>query len=303
MLYSGTALGTVSSSASGFELPAPANGTLMDMMTKYGVTWKNYFTDLPCLAIIPQTVENHPTNFGSIAEFFADAAAGLLPNVCFVDPEMGGIDDVGGNIDGYLNSIPNLPPSIASVMNTLENESNAQGQDEENPQDIALGEAFVARVVNAVMQSPQWERTLLIWTYDEHGGYYDHVPPLGAVKPDNIAPMISASDYQGSYNITGIRIPTVVVSPYSRPNAVSNIPHDHTSIIATIAAKWNLPALTYRDAQAHTLLDYLNLSGPPAFLIPPTLAAPSLPTVAGGSKCEATPPPPIISPDARTSKH
>jgi phospholipase C len=93
-----------------------------------------------------------------------------------------------------------------------------------------------------------------------------------------------------------------VVSPDSRPKAVSNVPHDHTSIIATIAAKWNLPALTYRDAQAHTLLDYLNLSGPPAFLVPPALAAPSKPTDLGGSVCEATPPPVIVSPDAKRSR-
>ena len=78
---------------------------------------------------------------------------------------------------------------------------------------------------------------------------------------------------------------------------MSNVPHDHTSILATIEAKWNLPALTYRDAQAYTLFDYLNLSGPPAFLTPPSLAAPALPAGAGGSTCVSTPPPPVISPN------
>ncbi|MDB5977927.1 MAG: phospholipase, partial [Nevskia sp.] len=94
--------------------------------------------------------------------------------------------------------------------------------------------------------------------------------------------------------ITGMRVPTVVVSPYSKPNAVTNTVHDHTSIIATIRAKWNLPALTYRDAQATTLADFLDLTSPPAFLKPPKLAAPSTPTFGLGG-CD-TIPQPIIQP-------
>ena len=88
-------------------------------------------------------------------------------------------------------------------------------------------------------------------------------------------------------------MPTVVVSPYSKPNAVTSVMHDHTSIIATIAKKWNLPALTYRDANANTLLDFLDLENPPAFLTPPTLAAPSNPTL-GLNNCQGLPPEPVI---------
>jgi phospholipase C len=73
--------------------------------------------------------------------------------------------------------------------------------------------------------------------------------------------------------------------------------HDHTSIIATIAAKWNLPALTYRDAQANTLLDYLDLQSSPFFLTPPTLAAPATPTF-GLAGCDVNTPAPVISPTA-----
>jgi len=70
-------------------------------------------------------------------------------------------------------------------------DSNIFTGDEEGPQDIQLGEAFVSSVVHAVMNGPGWSKTLLIWTYDEHGGYYDHVPPPRAVAPDNIAPRIT----------------------------------------------------------------------------------------------------------------
>jgi phospholipase C len=295
-LYAGTAQGLISSSASTFTMPAPANGSLMDMMSKYGVSWRNYFTDLPATAIVPQNLEKYPLNYSPAAQFFLDCAAGTLPAVSFVDPEFGVIDDVGAVLFNYLNPlVDKLPTALQTALLSLETKVEAQGGDEENPQDIAIGEAFVSRIVQAVMASPKWSRTLLVWTYDEHGGYYDHVPPVSLVKPDNIPPELGPKDIPGAYDLSGIRVPTVVVSPYTRPNAVSNVAHDHTSIIATIAAKWNLPALTYRDAQAPTLFDYLDLNSPPAFLTPPTLAAPSAPTL-GLGRCEGTAPPPVISP-------
>jgi phospholipase C len=302
-LYAGTSGGLVSTSDETFSMPDPANGTLMDMMTKYGISWMDYFIDLPALAIVPQNVENHPANFAPVAEFFAACAAGTLPQVSFVDPDFDTVGTVGSELFSALQMIPDPPPAIAAALVNYKEDSASIGESEENPQDIAIGERFAASVINAVMSGPLWSRTLLVWTYDEHGGYYDHVPPLGAPEPDNIQPNISATDYQAKFNVSGVRVPTVVVSPYSRPNAVSNVPHDHTSIIATIAAKWNLPALTYRDAQANTLLDYLNLNGPPAFLTAPTLATPSLPADAGGSKCVSGPPPPTITSNARTRRN
>jgi hypothetical protein len=83
------------------------------------------------------------------------------------------------------------------------------------------------------------------------------------------------------------------VSAYSRPNAVTNVVHDHTSVLATIEAKWNLPALTNRDANAATLLDYLDLDSPPAFLTPPTLAAPAASATVKGD-CETSPQPVVL---------
>jgi phospholipase C len=112
-----------------------------------------------------------------------------------------------------------------------------------------------------------------VWTYDEHGGYLDHVPPPRAIPPDSIKPKLGPHDIKGGYDIYGPRVPAVVVSPHSRPHATTNVVHDHTSILATIEAKWNLPACTYRDANATTLLDFLDTRRA-AFAEPPTLAAP-----------------------------
>ena len=131
----------------------------------------------------------------------------------------------------------------------------------------------MSRVATAVLGSPAWMRTLLVWTYDEHGGYFDHVPPPRAIPPDNIKPKLGPHDIKGGYDIYGPRVPAVVVSPYSKPHATTNVRHDHTSILATIEAKWNLPACTYRDANATTLMDFLNPKKA-AFAEPPKLAAP-----------------------------
>lgn len=301
-LYSGTAEGTVSTSFATLKLPPPANGTLADRLSEYNVAWRSYFTDLPALAIIPEQLTRHAKNFSLMQQFYDDCAAGTLPSVSFVDPEFGLIDEVGSTLFAYLNQLiqskdPNLPPVVMQAIETLEQKIESWSGSEEGPADIAIGENFVSRVVQAVMASPNWARTLLVWTYDEHGGYYDHVPPVAMVEPDSIPPDIGPDDYPGAYNLSGMRVPNVVVSPYSRAGGVTNVVHDHGSIIATIARKWNLPALTYRDAQANSLLDYLDLQASPPFLTPPTLAAPSPPRFVA---CQTQSPVPIIIPQPPT---
>lgn len=285
-LMAGTASGVVSTDISTVGV-RPANGTIWDRLSSYGVTWKNYFTDLPTTAIIDYTVTAHPTNYARTEQFYVDAAAGTLPSVTLVDCDYGALT---GEVGGELPGVPLVPPTFGSApANVL----NTTAESEENPQNVQLGEAFVSRVVNAVMSGPAWHRTLLIFTYDEHGGYYDHVAPPAAVLPDNIPPDISKSDYPGGYDLLGPRVPAVVVSPYAMRNAVTNLTHDHTSILATIEAQWNLPALTYRDANASTLADFLDTSHM-SFGEPPDLAAPAnaLPGLVAGYSGQPSPPSP-----------
>ena len=101
------------------------------------------------------------------------------------------------------------------------------------------------------------------------------VTPPAAVEPDDRAPE-SAGPWR--FDRYGFRVPAVIVSPFARPDYVSHVVHDHTSILKLIETKWNLPPLTRRDAQADNLLDSLDLSSPPAFARPPLLPAPALPT-------------------------
>ncbi len=243
-LMGGTSLGLLNDV---LNRDRPPNGTVFEALNAHGIPWRNYYSDLPS-SLIWTYLANVPgitSNLVHINQFFADASAGALPAFSLVDPNFG-------------------------------------TSSEENPQDVQFGDQFLAQVVTAVMASPQWHSTLLVWTYDEGGGYYDHVPPPRAVKPDNVAPVLAPTDPPGSFNRYGFRVPSGVVSPFARPDYVSSVVHDHTSILKLVETKWNLPALTYRDARADNLLDCIDLVHPPAFLTPPTLAAAIDPNSDGG---------------------
>jgi phospholipase C len=259
-LMAGTASGEVADTAASLSV-RPRNGTIFDRLHAHGLSWRNYFVDVPQTAIVPDVVRRYRSHLSSFQRFLADCRAGILPAVSFVDPAFGVLSEIG-------SALAQLP-----VIGPLVSPPRSGAADEEPPQDLAPGERWAHSAIEAVLHSPAWPRTLLVYTYDEHGGYYDHVPPPAAIPPDAIPPLLAPGDVPGGYNIYGPRVPAVVVSPHCRPNATTNVVHDHTSILATIEAKWNLPALTYRDANAATLADCL-APGPPALLEPPAIAAP-----------------------------
>jgi phospholipase C len=115
---------------------------------------------------------------------------------------------------------------------------------------------------------------VLLLTYDEHGGYYDHVPPPPAIAPDSIGPTLEPGEngFDGFHRY-GIRVPFALISPWARRHFVSHQVYDHTSILKLVETKWNLPALTYRDASSAAMLDMLDLRWP-SFAEPPPLAQP-----------------------------
>ena len=262
-LLAGTAFGLISTDISSINQDPP-NGTIVDRLDAHGITWKDYFSDVPATGVIESIPEKHPANLATITHFQADCAAGTLPGVSFVDSDIGAAGVVGGNVVGATN---------APFSGQTGDQISTQSQSEEGPADIALGENFVSMVASAVLSSPAWRRILLVWLYDEHGGYYDHVPPPAAIPPDSIAPRLGPHDPPGGYDVYGPRVPAVVMSAYCKPGAATNVVHDHTSILATIEAKWNLPSLTYRDANAATMADFLDPTRL-SFPEPPTLKPP-----------------------------
>jgi phospholipase C len=182
-------------------------------------------------------------NLVPVAQYFSDAAAGTLPQVSFVDP---------------------IFASTANVET-----------DEHPPANIQIGQQFAASVIDALMKSPLWSRSVLFITYDEHGGYYDHVPPPPACVPDDIPPRLAVGDFNAQFDAYGVRVPVAVISPYAKKHFVSHVVHDHTSILRFVETRFDLPALTRRDANADPMLEFFDFSKA-KFATPPKLPTPKV---------------------------
>jgi phospholipase C len=242
-------------------MPHPAGGTIWEKLSAFGISWLDYAWDLPDIALFPKVYNANRDKVRNFQQFLADCESGALPAVSIVSP----------GVNTYT---------------------------EENPADIQLGEAYSASIIDAVMHSPAWPKTVLLFMYDEHGGYYDHVPPPAAIPPDDIPPDVDpVPGVRAAWDQYGLRVPAYVISPFAKHHYVSHVVHDHTSVLRFIETKFNLGALTRRDANASNLLDCLDFHHP-GFLEPPVLAAPGLP--ATGSACDPDiPAPPTESQDAR----
>ena len=209
--------------------------TIFDLLDENHITWKIYYDDAPFAVIVRLTRARNQVRF---AQFLADAAAGTLPQVSFVDPAF--------------------------------TELHGEQTDEHPDANVQFGQRFAASAINALLQSPQWPRSVLFWTYDEHGGFYDHVAPPSACVPDDFAPRLQAGEPVAAFDRYGFRVPFVAVSPYAKPGYVSHRIYDHTSILRFIETRFDLPALTRRDANADPMLDLFDFSNP-RLLNPPEL--------------------------------
>jgi phospholipase C len=212
-----------------------------------GISWKYYSAGVtPQFGSLGATDNDWATanftKFLSIEQFYADAKAGNLPSVSYVDQAT--------------------------------NDSTTCLSNEHPTEDPQLGQKFIENVVKAMMGSPQWESSALFVTWDEHGGFYDHVYPPHACIPDDYPPMaeinMSMVRMQGNFDIYGPRVPLLVVSPYAKRGHVSHHVTDHTSILRFVEARFNLPALTNRDANAEPPFDMFDFDHPDFSI--PTLA-------------------------------
>ncbi len=218
----GTSQGHMDDNTTKYTCPS-----IYGLLSENNVTWSIFGYDAPPLTRMDfsDTTNADDSHFGEFADFQKAAAGGTLPAYTFLEPSW----DASGN-----SQHPNY--------------------------NVALGEQLIHDVYYALRNGPNWNETMLIVTYDEHGGCYDHVPPpSGAVAPDN-----SAGEYGFDFTRFGPRVPTVLISPLIPAGTVFRVPEgamplDHTSILKTIETRWNLPALTARDAAAVGLGDVLTL--------------------------------------------
>ena len=203
----------------------PAQGlTIMDHLDAAGASWKVFEHGYSFIRLFGRhtyNIENVVPFDDPVRGFEAAARSGNLPNFSLLEPD-------------YVD----LPP----------------GNDDHPPADVADGQALVNRIVRALFDSPAWERTMLVITYDEHGGFYDHVQP-----PADAVPL------QETYGTLGPRVPAFVVSAYTKPRSVLEGRYDHTSIGATVLRRFcrqGVPSMSPRLDAALDLRGALTLDQP-----------------------------------------
>jgi len=127
--------------------------------------------------------------------------------------------------------------------------------------DVVRGEQLIKETYEAIRNSPHWENSVLIVTFDEHGGFYDHVPPPAATPPGDV----QVDDYAKHgfrFDRLGVRVPALVISPWVRRGVIDHTTYDHTSILATAERLYGMSALTGRDGDANDLLHLISLEAP-----------------------------------------
>jgi len=240
---------------------------IFSLLEAAGRSWKDY-TDGLHMELMLRDFGFSPdalAHYGNVkCNLFADIASGSLPDVAFMDGD----------------------EQIVSGQPT------ASEYSDEGPSDLAqIGAQLVEQIIRALWASGSWKDTAVFITRDENGGMADHVPPAPACEPDGLSPLdTNGSPLPGAFNTTGFRVPFIVVSPYARAHFVSHTVYDHTSILRFIEARFGLPALTARDANAATPMDMFDFQNPP-FMTPPTIAATTTVPPAILAQCQQTLPP------------
>lgn len=159
-------------------------------------------------------------------QFLSDAKDGKLPNVAFVDPNY----------------------TAEAEWTGTSNDMHAYGS-------VKAGDAFLAEVYNAIRTSPQWDRTVMVINYDEHGGFFDHVVPPTCIDD-------TKAIGTGAPNFTnlGFRVPAIAISPFAQKKIEQAGPYEHCSVLKMIEWRWGLQPMTARDANARNFAEALDFS-------------------------------------------
>jgi phospholipase C len=244
------------------QLTAPP---IFQKLQEAGITWKIYIrpgadgcTDPSCLYKISyiqnfaygQTILNQfPQNILPDSQYLEDAKNGTLPQVSFIDPPSEvGLDEHPSDIDA--------DPACCSVQ---------------------AGANYASSLIAALMNGPSWKDSIFILTFDEFGGFYDHVAPQPTVSPDGLPPSdLLAGDICTTstgptcdFTYTGYRVPLIVISPFTKQNYVSHTTADYTAILKLIETRFGLSPLTARDAAQMDMTEFFDFTNPP-WVTPPS---------------------------------
>ncbi len=213
--------------------------TIFERIEAKGLAWKVYFDDqdvFPLTALIhyPRLQRFTGTSFFTMGRFFADARSGNLPNYAFIEPRL------------FVNHNDMHPP--IQILGHTQRSSIMDGE-------ILLSEIYDAIRLADSATGSNFQNTLLVITFDEHGGCYDHVPPPAATPP---APAKPVGQFGFGFDRFGVRVPAVLVSAHIEPGTIINTQLSHASMIRTLSDKWQLGHLTERDRAAANVNAALN---------------------------------------------
>jgi phospholipase C len=227
-----------------------ANGTIYDQLDRKGLPWSIVEGDaLPqSLSLGGMVARALDGRFINLATFLSRIADAEFSDVyTFIEPNYGHVLADGRNF------------KCGNSQHPLD--------------DVTRGEQLLKTVYEAVRRSPHWSESLMILMYDEHGGFYDHVPPPAAPAPGDRA--IAGLNRHGfTFEQLGVRIPAVIISPYTQRGVIDHTAYDHSSVPATLAKVFDLEPLTNRDRAAATL-DHLLARTTPRADAPLTLPSPA----------------------------
>jgi phospholipase C len=256
-LYGATSAGHVYPLTNTPPLP---NQTIFQLLDNNHISWKIYihpdssgcstpnclfaFSYLSQFAYGQYVLNNAPNQYAPTTQLMSDIQNGTLPQVAFIEP--------AGNVG--LDEHPATADTLTAA-------------------NVQAGAAYVASIVNSLMASPSWKDSVFILSFDEAGGFYDHVPPQVAVPPDSQQFPIDLATTDICYGntsstvcgffVTGYRVPLIVISPFTKANYVSHTVMDYTAILKLIETRYNLPSLTARDAAQPDMTEFFDFVNDP----------------------------------------
>jgi phospholipase C len=260
--------------------------TIFEELQNAGITWKIYVDPQgttcaanptgPCLEkfsyinqfIYGNQIANSPTlsqNIVPISQYATDLQNGTLPQVAMIEP------------------------ASAAGLDEHPTDVNSQGG-----VNVQAGANFASGLINGLMNSSSWKDSILIFSYDEFGGFYDHVPPQPMPSPDGITPTglqpgdacASTSGPLCDFTWTGYRLPLIVISPFTKKNFVSHTVRDYTAILKLIETRFGVAALTNRDAAQADMSEFFD------FVNEPWATPPSPPAQVRNGVCSLAAPTP-----------
>jgi phospholipase C len=222
------------------ERPCTIQTAIFDRVRAAGLSTAYYYFGEPMTGLFKS--RKYDAISLPIDRFFEDARKGSLPNVVFVDPD-------------YTDAA----------------EDNGTSNDYHHRGSVLVAEEFVAKVYNALKDSAQWSRMVFVLNFDEHGGFFDHVPPP-ACQDDTV--LAGAGPFPDLKRL-GFRVPAIAMGPWAPRKVEQGGPYEHCSILKMIEWRWNLEPLTLRDRTAKNLAEALNFRARRDAVTLPAFTAPA----------------------------